>query len=200
MQFKPFYSLISSVMSLATVASAVVAQTAPASSVRSSVQNPCPGIYYEEPHNSVRVVPQGCPPNVATRLLSEQGRLPSSTMLPQVQLAQPAPQQQAALTAIAPQAGRVNVRMRNDMNTEVTYQVIGQTGQRTLAGGQEVNLQNLPTPVTMTFVRPDGGLVRVTPISGAEGGVLAIGLNEASGLNTSQTTLRIQGNGGVFAY
>jgi hypothetical protein len=25
-------------------------------------------------------------------------------------------------------------------------------------------------------------------------------LNEASGLNTSQTTLRIQGNGGVFAY
>jgi hypothetical protein len=90
--------------------------------------------------------------------------------------------------------------MRNAMNTEVTYQVIGHTGQRTLAGGQAVNLQNLPAPVTMTFVRPDGGLVRVTPISGAEVGVLAIALNEASGLNTSQITLTIQGDGGVFAY
>jgi len=200
MQFKPFYSLIGSVVSLATVASAAVAQTAPASAVRSSVLNPCPGIYYEEPHNSLRVVPQGCPPNAATRLFSEQGRLPSSATLPQVQPAQPVPQQQAALTAIAPQAGRVNVQMRNAMNTEVTYQVVGQTGQRTLAGGQAVNLQNLPAPVTMTFVRPDGGLVRVTPIAGSEVGVLAIALNEASGLNTSQTTLRIQDNGGVFAY
>ena len=196
MQFNPFYSLIGSVVSLATVASAAVAQTAP---VRSSVLNPCPRIYYEEPHNSSRVVPQGCPPNAATRLL-EQERLPSSATLPQVQPAQPVPQQQAALTAIAPQAGRVNVQMRNAMNTEVTYQVIGQTEQRTLAGGQAVNLQNLSAAVTMTFVRSDGGLVRVTPIAGSEVGVLAIALNEASGLNTSQTTLRIQGNGGVFAY
>ncbi|QOV24236.1 hypothetical protein [Anabaenopsis elenkinii] len=38
--------------------------------------NPCPSIYYEEPHNSRVVVPEGCPPNDFTRELQAQGRLP----------------------------------------------------------------------------------------------------------------------------
>jgi hypothetical protein len=29
--------------------------------------NPCPQVYYEEPYNSTRIVPQGCPPNAATQ-------------------------------------------------------------------------------------------------------------------------------------
>lgn len=32
----------------------------------SAYLNPCPGIYYEEPFNSTRAVPQGCPANSAT--------------------------------------------------------------------------------------------------------------------------------------
>ena len=200
MQFK-FFPVLMGIASLVAVSLPAVAQTTQGSTARSSVLNPCPGIYYEEPHNSLRVVPQGCPPNAATRLLIEQGRIPGSATLPQASpAASPSQQQQTALTAISPQAGRVNVRLRNTMNTQVTYQVIGQTEQRTLAAGQEANLQNLPAPVTVTFVRPDGGFVRVTPTAGAEQGVLAVALNEAIDLNTSQTTLRIQDNGGVFAY
>ncbi|MBD2523589.1 hypothetical protein [Nostoc sp. FACHB-133] len=40
--------------------------------------NPCPRIFYEEPHNSRVVVPQGCPPNALTQRLAAQGLLPTS--------------------------------------------------------------------------------------------------------------------------
>ncbi|MEA5605186.1 hypothetical protein [Nostoc sp. UHCC 0252] len=39
--------------------------------------NPCPRIFYEEPHNSRVVVPQGCPPNELTQRLAAQGLLPA---------------------------------------------------------------------------------------------------------------------------
>jgi hypothetical protein len=39
--------------------------------------NPCPRIFYEEPHNSQVVVPQGCPPNALTQRLAAQGLLPA---------------------------------------------------------------------------------------------------------------------------
>ncbi|MEH1782353.1 MAG: hypothetical protein V7L26_25235 [Nostoc sp.] len=38
--------------------------------------NPCPRIFYEEPHNNQVVVPQGCPPNALTERLAAQGLLP----------------------------------------------------------------------------------------------------------------------------
>jgi hypothetical protein len=40
--------------------------------------NPCPSIFYEEPHNTRVVVPQGCPPNELTQKLAAQGLLPLS--------------------------------------------------------------------------------------------------------------------------
>lgn len=44
--------------------------------------NPCPSIYYEEPHNNRILVPQGCPPNALTQKLAAQGLLPSPTPAP----------------------------------------------------------------------------------------------------------------------
>ncbi|MEH2142462.1 hypothetical protein [Nostoc sp.] len=38
--------------------------------------NPCPRIFYEEPHNNQVVVPPGCPPNALTKRLAAQGLLP----------------------------------------------------------------------------------------------------------------------------
>ncbi|MBD2662899.1 hypothetical protein B6N60_00415 [Richelia sinica FACHB-800] len=40
--------------------------------------NPCPRIFYEEPHNNRVLVPRGCPPNALTQRLLEQGLLPSA--------------------------------------------------------------------------------------------------------------------------
>ncbi|MGH8002880.1 MAG: hypothetical protein ACREPR_26465 [Brasilonema sp.] len=41
----------------------------------SSKINPCPSIFYEEPHNSRVLVPQGCKPNAFTQQLEQQGRV-----------------------------------------------------------------------------------------------------------------------------
>ncbi|MBH8563698.1 hypothetical protein I8748_16115 [Nostoc sp. CENA67] len=40
--------------------------------------NPCPKIFYEEPHNNRVLVPQGCPPNAFTQRQAAQGLLPTT--------------------------------------------------------------------------------------------------------------------------
>jgi hypothetical protein len=40
--------------------------------------NPCPSIYYEEPHNNRVIVPEGCPANAITQRLAKQGLLPAA--------------------------------------------------------------------------------------------------------------------------
>ncbi|MDF5707178.1 MAG: hypothetical protein PUP90_05720 [Nostoc sp. S4] len=66
--------------------------------------NPCPRIFYEEPHNSRVVVPQGCPPNALTQRLAAQGLLPVP--------ATPSPQQAqlgvgGEAAPVSPEAGTV---------------------------------------------------------------------------------------------
>ncbi len=260
-----------------------------------SALNPCPGIYYEEPHNSLRTVPEGCPPNAKGRSLaasgqgltgsgqyekgqmpnngpsqsgpaqlpnnglgqsggldqsgpaqlpnnglgqsgpaqlpnnslgqSGQGQLPNNqdpisvpdstnqgtpnqqTPLPDEQQATTEPnqaplpeEQQTVIATLTPRMGLVDVRLKNETTTSITYQAIGYTQQRSLAGKEEVVLQNVPVPVSVTFVRPDGGLVKVTPTVGAEPGVLSLSMDGANGLTDSQTTVRIQSTGKVSAY
>ena len=152
-----------------------------------SAVNPCPGIYYQEPYNRLLVVPQGCPPNaMMPQLGSEQSPLPED--------------QQPVLATIVPQMGKVGVLLKNATDAPITYQVLGNTQQRTLAGRAEIMLQALPVPTTLTFLRPDAGLVRVVPIANSEPGVLDLTLNGAMGLSDSQTTVRIQSDGKVNAY
>ncbi len=193
---KPFSIILGGFVGLAAFSS--ISTAAP-----SAVLNPCPGIYYEEPHNSLRIVPQGCPPNAATRLLNEQqGQVPLPPLTTQSPpTLSPLPEgNQTALTTIALQAGQVNVRLKNQTNTSITYQAIGHTQQRTLTRGEDVLLQDLSAPVTMTLLRPDGGLVRVASGENSKPGVLVLMLTEATGLSDSQNTVRIQSSGQVFAY
>lgn len=49
-----------------------VAQQAPVTSAGSKI-NPCPSIFYEEPHNNRVMVPQGCPPNAYTTRMNATG-------------------------------------------------------------------------------------------------------------------------------
>ncbi len=171
-----------------------------AQTTSTSAVNPCPKIYYEEPHNSQRPAPQGCPPNAANQLQNAQVPVaPLMTQSPPTQVP-PAEQQQIPITTIVLQSGNVTVQMKNTTNTQMTYQAIGHTQQRTLAANETVSLQSLPAPVTITFLRPDGGLVKVTPVETSEQGVLSLTLSESMGLNDSQTTVRVQSNGSVVAY
>lgn len=175
-----------------------------ASAAPSSVLNPCPRIFYEEPHNNRVLVPQGCPPNAAT--LRQQGQVsgeqttpvaPGATGVTPIQPPLPETRQNPIAT-ITPTAGTVDVRIKNNTNATVSYQAIGHTEPRSLAGREEIVLQGLPTPVTITMVREDGGLLQVQPTSDSPEGVLTVLLDETTNFNNSRSALRIQQDGQVF--
>lgn len=184
-----------------------------ASAVPASKVNPCPGIYYEEPFNSTRLVPQGCPPNAATQRV-QTGGIPDRAVTtdqevftepltpapPPVGVIQPPlPETRSnAIALIAPINGKVDVKLKNNTNAIISYEAIGHTQRRFLAAGEETVLQNLPTPVTITTVRQDKGLVDVIPVSSSQPGMLEVSLNESKNLDDNLGALRIQRDGQVF--
>jgi hypothetical protein len=180
----------------------------PAMAQTTSLTNPCPRIYYEEPYNQRLILPASCPPNAATKAQSQQSQLP--TLSPNAMPANTTPVntmpqllpgvEPTPIATVSLQSGRVNVQLKNTVNTPVTYQAIGHTEERILAPRSEVTLQDLPAPVTITFLRSDSGLLKVAPMVNAEPGNLMLMLNEATGLNDSQGSVRIQATGKVLAY
>ncbi|MBE9052182.1 hypothetical protein IQ243_17475 [Nostocales cyanobacterium LEGE 11386] len=81
------------------ISTPAISQTPRAPQPTSQV-NPCPSIYYEEPHNNRVVVPQGCPPNALTRKLETQGLLPTPTVP-----TTPTPDQRLGVGGEAPGSG-----------------------------------------------------------------------------------------------
>ena len=139
----------------------------------------------EEPDQ--RLSQQGLSQNLvspARRTTSIQPPLPETTQSP--------------IATVTPMANQVSVQLKNGTNAPISYQAIGHTEPRILPGGQEIVLQNLPTPVTVTMVREDGGLLEVRPMSSSATGMLAISLNEKTEFDDIQGALRIQPDGQVF--
>ncbi|MBN3948205.1 MAG: hypothetical protein HWQ38_17825 [Nostoc sp. NMS7] len=177
--------------------------------------NPCPSIFYEEPHNSQVVVPPGCPPNALTLRLDAQELLPAPTNSSPEQTRlgvsdqasepgavssdQPQPPRQAPSATIALTNGKFDVRLVNDTAANVTFQVIGDTGPRSLQGKSDVTLQGLRAPVTVTFQREDGGQLIVTPqTTSSEPGSLEVRFKEATNAAQGRSAMRIERNGSVF--
>lgn len=109
----------------------------------------------------------------------------------------PLEQQQAPSLMVMPVDGKLNIKLMNATNTVVNYQVIGDTNQRTLAGGSDVTLQNIATPVTVTCVREDNGLLKVIPKAASQG-LLEVMLDETTSLDEDQHTIRVEESGGVL--
>lgn len=176
--------------------------------------NPCPGIYYVEPFNRTRIVPQGCPPNAATRGTSTRGVVPDRSVIrdrevftepltpappPTGVMQPPLPETRSnPIAMVTPTNGTVDVKLNNDTKALISYEALGHTQRRFISGGEDVVLQNLPTPVTITMVRQDKGLVKVIPVPSSEEGMLEISLQEETTLDNNQGVLRIQKNGQVF--
>lgn len=183
-----------------------------ASAQTGSPLNPCPGIYYDEPFSSLRPAPAGCPPNAASRLQTD--RVPDRALTrdrevflepltpasPPAGVSQPPlPEERSEpIAMVMPTNGTVSVRLKNNTNAVVSYEAVGHTQRRFLSGGEETLLQNLPTPVTITMVRQDNGLVRVAEASSPEAGMLEVSLQEETTLDDNQGVLRIQRDGQVF--
>jgi hypothetical protein len=238
------------------------AQQVPTNSSSSKV-NPCPSIFYEEPHNNRVMVPQGCTPNAFTSRMNatgmgmnsntsamptpEQtqlgvgGEAPSSDSSSMQNTVVPSPQPlnypnrgipnsqidssgnrvngpaggytnqrpsqneqsnlggryQNAVAAVTPNDGRITVRLVNKTNAPITFQAVGDTQVRTLAGRSEIALQGLRVPTTVTFYRQDRGLLMVTPKT-SESGVLEVRMQETTDFAMDRTALRIENNGSVY--
>lgn len=124
--------------------------------------------------------------------------LPTTQPAPGSGIQPPLPEElQDPSALVTPLNGKINIKLTNATNAVVTYQVIGDTGQRRLTGDSDVTLQNIETPVTVTFVREDGGLLKVSP-QATSAGLLEIMLDEATNLNEGQGTIRVQEGGQVF--
>ncbi|MGB7442962.1 MAG: hypothetical protein WA919_18005 [Coleofasciculaceae cyanobacterium] len=179
----------------------LVASAQPVSST-----NPCPRIYYEEPFNSTNLAPLGCPPNAAARQRGVGGLSPTDPYTAPLTEAPPAagimqpplPETRSeAVARVTPQNQQVSVKLKNNTNTFITYEVIGQTGERVLGAGQDVMLQNLPLPVTLSSYRQDDGLLQVMP-QATEPGMLEVMLEADPTFDDTKGTLRIQEDGEVF--
>lgn len=153
----------------------------------------CPGLYYESPWNLRVIVPQGCPPNEATRQQNPYQNPSSNT----TQLPLPETRSNAVAT-IVPKDGTVDVKLNNTTNAVISYQAIGHTEPQFLAGRSEEVLLNLPLPVTITLVREDAGLIEISPISTSQSEMLEINIDEDTTLDSVQGTIRIQADGQVF--
>ena len=99
---------------------------------------------------------------------------------------------QAAIATVIPMAGEAIVKLTNSTNAQISYQAIGHSESRMLAGKAEIVLQNLPTPLTVTMVREDGGLLKVKPLSSSETGMVAVSRDETTNFDDNQGVLRIQ--------
>jgi hypothetical protein len=121
---------------------------------------------------------------------------PDSTLL----IADSSPVEPAPIGTVLLLAGQVNVQLKNMTDTQITYEAIGHTQQRNLGAKTDIVLQDLPTPVTITFLRPDAGFVRVTMAENSESGTLVLTLDEATDPSDSQISVSIQSNGNVLAY
>ena len=168
-------------------------------------RNPCPKIYYEEPYNNKILVPSGCTPNAATARWKKTGQAvdqsinivsPDTSVKP---IQPPIPENRAnAIATIKPMMGKVSIMLKNDTNARISYQAVTHTQVRYLEGGEEVTLRDIPTPITITMVREDKGLLRVMPMSTEEDGMLTVTLDEETKFDNNQGVLRIQEDGQVF--
>jgi len=91
----------------------------------------------------------------------------------------------------------VTVKLVNTTDATIAYQVIEGTGERTLEGSSQVELQGLPIPLNLTYRRQDGGLLLVVP-KAVEPGVLEVRFQPTGNFFFDTRSLNITGTGSVF--
>lgn len=117
---------------------------------------------------------------------------------PRVGAQPPLPEQQQAPSSrvvVAP-GRKLDVKLVNKTYDPITYEVIGDTQVRTLPRQSILTLRNLRTPSTITFQRPNGGLVQLTPRSMP--GQLEVTLDTTTDLGLDINALTIEPSGLVF--
>ena len=99
---------------------------------------------------------------------------------------------------VTPTEGMVVIKLVNTTNAVINYQVVGITPPRTLGEQSEIVLQNLKTPITLTYQRPDGGLLLVRPQATATPGMLQVSFGATTELGADTKSMDVQEDGRVF--
>lgn len=101
---------------------------------------------------------------------------------------------------IAIEEGTIDIKLKNETNAPVSYQVIGDTKQRTLSGKSDTHLQTLDAPLNLTFHREDDGLLFVSFAETSTPGVIEVTLSETDFMVFDSRTLRVDRAGMVYLY
>ncbi|MEG3897348.1 MULTISPECIES: hypothetical protein [unclassified Microcoleus] len=99
---------------------------------------------------------------------------------------------------VTPMEGMVAIKLVNTTNAVINYQVIGVTPPRTLGEQSEILLANIKVPITLTYQRPDGGLMLVRPQATAMPGMLQVSFGATTDLGVDTKSLEIQEDGKVI--
>ncbi len=155
-----------------------------------SILNPNPSIFSEAPYNHSQLKQK------ETLRLIKQAQTPTPSEAEVKPWSEAQENRVALVKAIG---GQFNVRLMNLTNTEVTYELVGHTNQRQLTGNTNFLLQDLAMPVTVTVLREDGGLVKITPRPAAPG-ILELRLDEALNLDQDRRAVRVREGGSLLIY
>jgi hypothetical protein len=90
------------------------------------------------------------------------------------------------------------IKLVNTTNAVINYQIVGVTPQRTLGEQSEIVLKTIQVPITLTYQRPDGGLLQVRPQATAMPGMLQVSFGATTDLATDTKSLEIQEDGKVI--
>ena len=99
---------------------------------------------------------------------------------------------------VAPSEGMIVIKLVNTTNAVINYQIVGVTPQRTLGEQSEILLKSIQVPITLTYQRPDGGLLLVRPQATAMPGMLQVSFGATTDLATDTKSLEIQEDGKVI--
>ena len=99
---------------------------------------------------------------------------------------------------VTPSEGMIVLKLVNTTNAVINYQIVGVTPQRTLGEQSEILLKSIQVPITLTYQRPDGGLLLVRPQATAMPGMLQVSFGATTDLGTDTKSLEIQEDGKVI--
>jgi serine/threonine protein kinase len=108
----------------------------------------------------------------------------------------PNPEGSRKIATASPNSGRVDVSLVNATGTVVSYQVLGNTDERSLYADMRSNLRGLPAPANVSFYRPDRGPIEVSTKTIAPGKIEVI-LRRGNGPDTDHSFMTVQDSGKV---
>ena len=99
---------------------------------------------------------------------------------------------------VTPAEGMIVIKLVNTTNAVINYQIVGVTPPRTLGEQSEILLKTIQVPITLTYQRPDGGLLLVRPQATAMPGMLQVSFGATTDLAADTKSLEIQEDGKVI--